>query len=144
MESLKKARQFMRNIILPILITAAMTACAQPANTTSGEKAMLNEIYDTKITNVATQRTDINSIVSKYFPIGTSKSKALDFLKNLGEGEIATSPNSITTQLIKAKASKATAEIFASRYKSMSTTILSLSHRTLTNRTVCKSEGNHV
>ena len=86
----------MRNIILPILITAAMTACAQPANTTSGEKAMLNEIYDTKITNVATQRTDINSIVSKYFPIGTSKSKALDFLKNLGEGEIATSPKSIT------------------------------------------------
>ena len=86
----------MKNIILPILITAAMTACAQPTNTASEGIAMLNEIYDTKITNMATQRADINVIVLKYLPIGTNKNKALDFLKKLGEGEIATSPKSIT------------------------------------------------
>ena len=56
---------------------------------------MLSEIYGTKISNVATQHADVNGIVSKYLPIGTSKDKALDFLKKLGEGEITTSSNSI-------------------------------------------------
>lgn len=47
---------------------------------------MLSEIYATRIPNTATQRADVSSIVSKYLPVGTSRSKAKEFLKGLGEG----------------------------------------------------------
>lgn len=86
----------MRSIVAPVLLAAVMTACAQPGNTTIGEKAMLNEIYATKITNVATQRTDVNGIVTKYLPIGTSREKALAFLGGLGEGKVDESGKRIT------------------------------------------------
>jgi hypothetical protein len=84
----------MRKAIFPIFMAAAMTACAQPT-TISGDKSMLNEIYGTKITNVATQRSDISSTVSKYLPVGTSRSKALAFLNGLGEGKIDESANQL-------------------------------------------------
>ena len=49
---------------------------------------MLSEIYATTIPNTATQRADVSSIVSRYLPVGTSKSRTQDFLKSLGEGKI--------------------------------------------------------
>lgn len=56
---------------------------------------MLDEIYGTKITDIATQRADVGSIVSRYLPVGTSKSKTQEFLKGLGEGKIDESPRQI-------------------------------------------------
>ncbi len=85
----------MRSVIFPILIAAAVTACAQPTNTTSKEKSMLNEIYATKITDIATQRADVGSIVSKYLPVGTSRNQTQAFLKSLGEGKIEESTSQI-------------------------------------------------
>lgn len=85
----------MKKLIFPIFVTAAMAACAQPTNTTSGDTSMLNEIYGTKITNVATQRADVSSIVSKYLPVGTSRTKTLELLKGLGEGKIDETPGQI-------------------------------------------------
>ena len=89
----------MKKAFFPILVVlAALTACAQPttsANThtntntsTKREAAMLNEIYATPITDIATQRADVSGIVSRYLPIGTSKAKAQAFLKGLGEGKV--------------------------------------------------------
>lgn len=49
---------------------------------------MLSEIYATTIPNTATQRADVSSIVSRYLPVGTSKSRTQEFLKSLGEGKI--------------------------------------------------------
>ena len=85
----------MKRIIFPMLIAAAMTACAQPTNTTSGGKSMLTEIFAIKIPNTATQRADVSGIVSRYLPVGTSKSKTQEFLKNLGEGTIDESARQI-------------------------------------------------
>jgi hypothetical protein len=85
----------MKRIIFPMLIAAAMTACAQPTNTTGGGTSMLDEICCTKITDVATQRADVSSIVSRYLPVGTSKNKTQEFLKNLGEGKIDESARQI-------------------------------------------------
>lgn len=56
---------------------------------------MLSEIYATKIPNTATQRADVSSIVSRYLPIGTSRNKAQEFLKGLGEGTIDESKDQI-------------------------------------------------
>ncbi len=56
---------------------------------------MLSEIYATKIPNTATQRADVSSIVSRYLPIGTSKNKAQEILKSLGEGTIDESKDQI-------------------------------------------------
>lgn len=56
---------------------------------------MLDEIYGTKIPNTATQRADVNTIVSKYLPIGTSRKEAQEFLKGLSEGNIDESPGEI-------------------------------------------------
>ena len=89
----------MKKALFSILVVlAALTACAQPttsANThthtntrTNREAAMLNEIYATPITDIATQRADVSGIVSRYLPIGTSKAKAQAFLKGLGEGKV--------------------------------------------------------
>ena len=87
----------MRKVLVPVFLAAVLTACAQSANTTAGyESAMLNEIYATKITNVATQRTDVNGIVTQYLPIGTSREKALAFLGGLGEGKVEESSKRIT------------------------------------------------
>jgi hypothetical protein len=49
---------------------------------------MLSEIYAAKITDIATQRADVSTIVSKYLPVGTSRNQTLAFLKSLGEGKI--------------------------------------------------------
>lgn len=49
---------------------------------------MLSEIYATTIPNSPTQRADVSGVVSRYLPVGTSKSEALEFLKGLGEGRI--------------------------------------------------------
>lgn len=76
----------MKKVMSSMLIAAAMTACAQPTTTSSREPSMLSEIYATKIPNTATQRADVSSIVSRYLPVGTSRSKAQEFLKGLGEG----------------------------------------------------------
>ncbi len=56
---------------------------------------MLSEIYATKIPNTATQRADVSGIVSRYLPIGTSRSKTQEILKSLGEGTIDTSASQI-------------------------------------------------
>lgn len=85
----------MKKLIFPMLVAATLTACAQPTTTTSREPSMLSEIYATKIPNTATQRADVNSIVSKHLPVGTSKSKTLELLKGLGEGKVEDSPNRI-------------------------------------------------
>lgn len=91
----------MKRVIFPMLVAAALTACAQPTTTSSREPSMLSEIYATKIPNTATQRADVSSIVSRYLPVGTSKSKAQEFLKGLGEGKIDESTRQIvyTTHL---------------------------------------------
>lgn len=85
----------MKKAIFPILVAAALTACAQPTPTSSKEPSMLSEIYATKIPNTATQRADVSSIVSRYLPVGTSKGRTQEFLKGLGEGKIDESPNQI-------------------------------------------------
>ena len=77
-------------------MAATLTACAQPINTANKDKSMLNEIYLTRIPNVATQRADVNTIVLKYLPIGTSKIKTLELLNSLQEGKIEESMNQIT------------------------------------------------
>lgn len=56
---------------------------------------MLSEIYAAKITDIATQRADVSSVVSKYLPVGTSRNKTLAFLKSLGEGKIDESTRQI-------------------------------------------------
>lgn len=56
---------------------------------------MLREIYATKISNIATQRADVSHIVSRYLPVGTSRNKAQEFLKGLGEGTIDESASQI-------------------------------------------------
>lgn len=86
----------MRRIILPVFMTAAMAACAQTTYTASEGKAMLDEIYGTKITNISTQRADTHTVVLEYLPIGTSKEKTLAFLGGLGEGEVTESGNTIS------------------------------------------------
>jgi hypothetical protein len=85
----------MKNAVFSMLVAAALTACAQPTTTTNGGSSMLGEIYATKIPNVATQRADVSSIVSRYLPVGTSKSKTQALLKGLGEGTIEESPHQI-------------------------------------------------
>lgn len=85
----------MKRVIFPMLVAAALTACAQPTTTTSGETSMLSEIYAAKITDIATQRADVSSVVSKYLPVGTSRNKTLAFLKSLGEGKIDESTRQI-------------------------------------------------
>lgn len=85
----------MNKALFPVLVAAALTACAQPTTTSSREPSMLSEIYATKITNIATQRADVGSIVLKYLPVGTSRAKTRDFLKSLGEGQIQESPREI-------------------------------------------------
>lgn len=85
----------MKKAVLSILMAATLTACAQTATTTNREPSMLSEIYATKITNVATQRADVSSIVSKYLPVGTSRTKTLELLKGLGEGKIDETPGQI-------------------------------------------------
>lgn len=86
----------MKKTVLPILMAVALTACAQTATTTNREPSMLSEIYATKITNVATQRADVSGIVSKYLPVGTSRTKTLELLKGLGEGKIDETPGQVT------------------------------------------------
>ncbi len=83
-----------KKAVLPVLVAVALTACAHPT-TSSREPSMLREIYATKISNVATQRADVSDIVSRYLPVGTSRSKAQEFLKGLGEGTIDESANQI-------------------------------------------------
>jgi hypothetical protein len=78
----------MKNAVFPILVAAAMTACAQPTTSTHPEPSMLSEIYATKIPNIATQRADVSTMVSKYLPVGTSRNKTQAFLRGLGEGKI--------------------------------------------------------
>ena len=56
---------------------------------------MLDEIYATKIPNTATQRADVSGIVSRYLPIGTSRSKTQEILNGLGEGTIEESASQI-------------------------------------------------
>lgn len=56
---------------------------------------MLTEIFAIKIPNTATQRADVSGIVSRYLPVGTSKNKTQEFLKNLGEGTIDESASQI-------------------------------------------------
>ena len=85
----------MKKALFAMWVAAALTACAQPATTTSRETSMLSEIYATKISNTATQRADVSGIVTRYLPIGTSKSKAQAFLKSLGEGRIDESASQI-------------------------------------------------
>jgi len=85
----------MKNAVFSIWVAAVMTACAQPTTSTHPEPSMLSEIYATKIPNIATQRADVSSIVSRYLPVGTSKSKAQEFLKSLGEGTIEESSRQI-------------------------------------------------
>lgn len=86
----------MRTTILPMFITAALTACALPTNATHKEASILKEIYGTQIPNVATQRADTSSIVTRHLPIGTSRGKALEFLRGLGEGKVDESASDIT------------------------------------------------
>ncbi|GAA6141946.1 hypothetical protein [Hydrogenophaga sp. 5NK40-0174] len=97
----------MRRIILPVFMTAAMAACAQTTHTASERHAMLDEIYDAKIIYDRTQRNEINGIVLKYLPIGTSKETALAFLGGLGEGEANESGNTITYATHKGEGYKA-------------------------------------
>jgi len=85
----------MKRAIFPIWVAAAMTACAQPSASPHPEPSMLSEVYATKISNVATQRADVSSIVSRYLPVGTSRSKAQELLKSLGEGTIDESARQI-------------------------------------------------
>jgi hypothetical protein len=86
----------MKKAVFPVLVAAALSACAQPSTTTSSrEPTMLSEIYATRITNIATQRADVGGIVSKYLPVGTSRATTLEFLKSLGEGQIQESPREI-------------------------------------------------
>lgn len=85
----------MKKAFFPVLVAAALTACAQPTTTSSREPSMLSEIYATKIPNTATQRADVGGVVLKYLPVGTSRTKTLEFLKSLGEGQIQESPREI-------------------------------------------------
>lgn len=85
----------MKKAVLPILVAAAMTACAEPTTSTNLESPMLSEIYATRIPNIATQRADVSHIVSKYLPVGTSRAKALELLKGLGEGKTDESPSQL-------------------------------------------------
>jgi hypothetical protein len=85
----------MKKAVFPVLVAAAMSACAQPTTTSSREPTMLSEIYAVRIANIATQRADVGGIVSKYLPVGTSRAKTLEFLKSLGEGQIQESPQQI-------------------------------------------------
>ncbi|MFC3685051.1 hypothetical protein [Hydrogenophaga luteola] len=68
---------------------------AQPTPSAHNEAAWLQEIYGTPIPNVATQRADTSSIVASRLPIGTSRGKALEFLRGLGEGHIDESASDI-------------------------------------------------
>ena len=85
----------MKRAIFPMVVAAAMAACAQPTASRHPEPSMLSEIYATKIPNVATQRADVSHIVSRYLPVGTSKGKTQEFLKGLGEGTIEESSQQI-------------------------------------------------
>lgn len=85
----------MKKVIFPMLIAAAMTACAQPTTTTSRETSLLSEICAVKITDIATQRADVSTIVSKHLPVGTSRNKTQAFLKGLGESNIDESASQI-------------------------------------------------
>lgn len=84
----------MKKAVLSVLVAVALTACAQPTTSSRGP-LMLNEIYATKIPNTATQRADVSGIVSRYLPVGTSRSKAQEFLMGLGEGTIDESASQI-------------------------------------------------
>lgn len=68
---------------------------AQPTNPTHNEAAWLQEIYATPIPNVATQRADTSGIVASRLPIGTSRGRALAFLRGLGEGNVDESASDI-------------------------------------------------
>lgn len=68
---------------------------AQPTNPTHNEAAWLQEIYATPIPNVATQRADTSGIVASRLPIGTSRGRALTFLRGLGEGNVDESASDI-------------------------------------------------
>lgn len=68
---------------------------AQPTPSAHNEAAWLQKIYGTPIPNVATQRADTSSIVASRLPIGTSRGKALEFLRGLGEGNIDESASDI-------------------------------------------------
>ncbi|WP_066261981.1 hypothetical protein [Hydrogenophaga flava] len=68
---------------------------AQQTNPTHDEAAWLKEIYGAPIPNVATQRADTSSIVASRLPIGTSRGRALEFLRGLGEGNVDESASDI-------------------------------------------------
>ncbi|MBL8389468.1 MAG: hypothetical protein JNK17_14745 [Hydrogenophaga sp.] len=70
-------------------------APAQPTLTTHNEAAWLNEMYATRIPNVASQRADTSSIVASRLPVGTSRDRALAFLRGLGEGNVDESASDI-------------------------------------------------
>lgn len=79
---------------------------AQPTPPARHEAAWLQEIYATPITNVATQRADTSSIVASRLPIGTSRGKALEFLRSLGEGNIDESASDIVYSAHRGEGSK--------------------------------------
>lgn len=86
----------MKSLLTPIFLAMALTACAKAPSASIDGTTMLSEIFATKIPNVATQRADVNGIVTQYLPIGTSREKALAFLGGLGDGKVEESGKRIT------------------------------------------------
>ena len=49
---------------------------------TPTQSLMLKEVYNMRITDIATQRADVSHIISRYIPLGTSKSQVIEMIRN--------------------------------------------------------------